>query len=247
MIWNTRIDFQSKIEVKSYEGPIFRFGDRIYHSNGDNHKDIDIAAQVATTTFVSSKNYWTMGEFQEAVIRNYINKWRETTTTKSIEDIANILLSPRDVKELFDSGKIRNEAKTIRFICDRLVINPSLVKTIKSERLDLYLTYPKGAPVYMINKLSHEFSTEVLPEDLTVVVSVDDDETTTNLDRLHKLIDNNLVLTNMIKGATSLLGEDYDFTCEAAIDKVRIVLNTTLMSTKPECNGEEHQTEEFKL
>lgn len=246
MVWNTRIDFQSKIEVKSYEGPIFRFGDRIYHSNGDNHKDIDIAAQVATTTFVSSKNYWTMGEFQEAVIRNFINKWREATAD-SMEKIARALLSAQDVKELFESGKIDNDAETIRFICDRLVINPSLVKTTKSERLDLYLTYPKGAPIYIINKLSHEFSTEVLPEDLTVVVSIDDDEVSTNLARMHKLIDNNLVLTNMIKGATSLLGEDYDFTCEAAIDKARIVLNTTLMSTKPECNGEEHQTEEFKL
>lgn len=246
MIWNTRIDFQSGTEVKSYEGPIFRFGDCIYHSNGDNHKDIDIAAQVATTTFVSSKNYWTMGEFQEAVIRNYINKWREATAD-SMEKIARALLSAQDVKELFESSKIDNEAETIRFICDRLVINPSLIKATKSERLDLYLTYPKGAPVYMINKLSHEFSTEVLPEDLTVVVSIDDDEVSTNLARMHKLIDNNLVLTNMIKGATSLLGEDYDFACEAAIDKARIVLNTTLMSTKPECNGEEHQTVEFKL
>lgn len=247
MIWNTRIDFQSGTEVKSYEGPIFRFGDRIHHSNGDDHKDIGVAIQITTTTFVSSKNYWTMGEFQEAVIRNFINKWREITAN-SVEKIARSLLSVHDVKELFESGKIENEAETIRFICDRLVINPSLIKTTKSKRLDLYLTYPKGAPIYIINKLSHEFSTEVLPEDLTVVVSVDDDETTTtNLDRLHKLIDNNLVLTNMIKGATSLLGEDYDFACEAAIDKVRIVLNTTLMSTKPECNGEEHQTEEFKL
>lgn len=246
MIWNTRIDFQSKIEVKSYEGPIFRFGDRILHSNEDEPKDVGVAVQVATTTFVSSKNYWTMGEFQEAVIRNFINKWREATAN-SAEKIARSLLSVQDVKELFERGKIENEAETIRFICDRLVINPSLIKTTKSERLDLYLTYPKGAPVYIINKLSHEFSTEVLPEDLTVVVSVDDDETTTNLDRLYKLIDNNLVLTNMIKGATSLLGEDYDFACEAAIDKARIVLNTTLISTKPECNGEEHQTVELKL
>lgn len=241
MIWNTRIDFQNKMEAKSYEGPIFRFGD------GINNKDTRVAIQVINTTFISSKNYWTMGEFQEAVIRNCINKWREASTTKSIEDIANILLSPRDVKELFDSGKIRNEAETIRFICNRLVIDPSLVKTTKSERLDLCLTYPKGAPVYIINKLSHEFSTKVLPENLIVVVSVDDDETSTNLDRLHKLIDNNLVLTNIIKGATSLLGENYDFACEAAIDKARIVLNTTLMSTKPECNGEKHQTVEFKL
>ena len=246
MIWHTRIDFQNKMEAKSYEGPIFRFGDRMSHTSGDRPKESDIAVQVATTTFVTSRSYWTMGEFQEAVIRNFINKWREVTAD-SAEKIARALLSVQDVKELFESSKIDNEAETIRFICDRLVINPSLIKITKSKRLDLYLTYPKGAPVYIINKLSHEFSTEVLPEDLTVVASIDDDEVSTNLDRLHKLIDNNLVLTNMIKGATSLLGEDYDFTCEAAIDKVRIVLNTTLMSTKPECNGEEHQTVEFKL
>lgn len=246
MIWPTRIDFQNKMEAKSYEGPIFRFGDRMSHTSGDRPKEFDIAVQVATTTFVSSRRYRTMGEFQQAVIRDFINKWREVTAN-SVEKIAHFLLSVQDVKELFESGKIDNEAETIRFICDRLVINPSLIKITKSKRLDLYLTYPKGAPVYIINKLSHEFSTEVLPEDLTVVASIDDDEVSTNLARMHKLIDNNLVLTNMIKGATSLLGEDYDFACEAAIDKARIVLNTTLMSTKPECNGEEHQTEEFKL
>ena len=240
MIWNTRIDFQNKMEAKSYEGPIFRFSDRV------NNKDISVAIQVTNTTFVSSKTYWTMGEFQEAVIRNYINKWRETTT-KSIEEIARALLSAQDVKELFESGKIDNEAETIRFICDRLVINPSLVKTTKSERLDLCLTYPKGAPIYIINKLSHEFSTEVLPEDLTVVVSVDDDGTSNCLARLSKLVDNDLVISNIIKGATSLLNENYDFTCEAAIDKAKIMLDTKLMSTKPECNGEENQTVEFKL
>lgn len=234
------------MEAKSYEGPIFRFGDRMSHTSGDRPKEFDIAVQVATTTFISSRDYWTMGEFQQAVIRDFINKWREVTAN-SVEKIARSLLSVQDVKELFESGKIKNEVETIQFIMDRLVINPSLVKTIKSERLDLYLTYPKSAPIYMINKLSHEFSTEKLPEDLTVVVSVDDDEVSTNLARMHKLIDNNLVLTNIIKGATSLLGEYYDFACEAAIDKARIVLNTTLMSTKPECNGEEHQTVEFKL
>lgn len=240
MIWNTRIDFQNKMEAKSYEGPIFRFSDRV------NNKDISVAIQVTNTTFVSSKTYWTMGEFQEAVIRNYINKWREITT-KSIEEIARALLSVQDVKDLFESGKIKNETETIRYICDRLVINPSLVKTTKSERLDLCLTYPKGAPIYMINKLSHEFSTEVLPEDLTVVVSVDDDGTGNCLARLSKLVDNDLVISNIIKGAASLLGADYNFTCEAAIDKARIMLDTKLMGTKPECNGEEHQTAEFKI
>ena len=246
MIWPTRIDFQNKMEAKSYEGPIFRFGDRMSHTSGDRPKEFDIAVQVATTTFARSRGYWTMGEFQEAVIRDFINKWREVTAN-SVEKIARSLLSVQDVKELFESGKIKNEAETIQFIMDRLVINPSLVKTIKSERLDLYLTYPKSAPVYMINKLSHEFSTEVLPEDLTLVVSVDDDGTGNCLAQLPKLVNNDLVITNIIKGATSLLGYDYDFTYEAAIDKDRIALDTKLMNIKPECNGEENQTVEFKL
>ena len=246
MIWHTRIDFQNKMEAKSYDGPIFRFGDRACCPNGDKPKDFDIAVQVATTTFVSSRNYWTMGEFQEAVIHDFINKWREVTAN-SAEKIAHSLLSVQDVKELFESGKIKNEVETIQFIMDRLVINPSLVKTIKSERLDLYLTYPKSAPVYMINKLSHEFSTEVLPEDLTVVVSVDDDGTGNYIAQLPKLVNNDLVITNIIKGATSLLGYDYDFTYEAAIDKDRIALDTKLMNIKPEYNGEENQTVEFKL